>query len=292
MRRNGNDEVTRPRVLITDVDNTLLDWQELWFQTFSAMIGQVLEISGVDSEVLYAQCSAVHQKYGTSEYSQLLQELPCLQELYGERILVELSPAIDSYRKARQRFLQLYPSVEATLRKLKAEGIVIAAYTESQAFYTSYRFRKLGLDGVIDVLYSPADHEMPEEVIKNRRYASASYKLKHTVHHFTPAGELKPNPDILLQIVADLGASSEEAVYVGDNIFKDVAMAQEAGVTDVHAQYGVGQHKPEYDLLRKVTHWTPEMVERERQALKRSDIVPSHVLAKEFSEILSIFQVR
>jgi predicted HAD superfamily phosphohydrolase YqeG len=28
----------KKRVLITDVDNTLLDWQDLWYQTFSAMM--------------------------------------------------------------------------------------------------------------------------------------------------------------------------------------------------------------------------------------------------------------
>jgi phosphoglycolate phosphatase-like HAD superfamily hydrolase len=283
--------LTRPRVLITDVDNTLLDWQELWYQTFSAMIERVLSISGVDSELLYAQCSAVHQKYGTSEYSQLLEELPCLRELYGEGVLIEMAPAIDAFREARRRVLQLYPTVEETLKKLKACGVIIAAYTESKAFYTSYRFRKLGLDGIIEYLYSPEDHAISEETLNRRLYDSASYGLKHTVHRFTPNGEIKPNPEILLQIISDLGASPDEVVYVGDNILKDVAMAQEAGVTDVHALYGASQHKPEYELLRKVTHWTPEMVERERNALRRGGIVPSHVLDKTFAQILPIFEV-
>ena len=59
--------VPEPVVFLIDVDNTLLDWQELWYQTFSAMTDKVLEISGVSAEVLYAQCSVVHQRYGTSE---------------------------------------------------------------------------------------------------------------------------------------------------------------------------------------------------------------------------------
>ena len=69
-------------------------------------------------------------------------------------------------------------------------------------------------------------------------------------------------------------------------------MAQQAGVTDVHAVYGASQHKPEYELLRKVTHWTPEMVERERQALKPGRVTPSHVLEKNFAQILPLFEVR
>lgn len=133
---------------------------------------------------------------------------------------------------------------------------------------------------------------MPDGTASARFYAPESYGLKYTVHHYTPEGEVKPNPDTLVQIIADLGAAIDEVVYVGDNILKDVLMAQQAGVTDVHALYGASQHKPEYELLRKVTHWTPEMVERERHALKPGGLVPTHVLDKEFAQILPLFEIR
>jgi hypothetical protein len=45
------------KLLITDVDNTLLDWQHLWFETFSAMARRVLEISKVDADRFYAECA-------------------------------------------------------------------------------------------------------------------------------------------------------------------------------------------------------------------------------------------
>lgn len=284
-------DFVKKRVLITDVDNTLLDWQDLWYQTFSAMIDKVLEMSGVDPDMLYAQASIIHQKYGTSEYSRLLEELPCLQALYGNDVLIVMAPAINAFREARRRVLALYPTVADTLTALRAKGIVIAAYTESKAFYTNYRFRKLGLDGLVDYLYSPEDHSMPAETPATRYYEADTYSFKHTVHHYTPEGEVKPNPDILLDIVRNLGVSTDEVVYVGDNPLKDVFMAQQAGVTDVHAAYGSSQHKPEYELLRKVTHWTPEMVDRERTALKLGSVIPSHVLDKNFAQILPLFEV-
>jgi phosphoglycolate phosphatase-like HAD superfamily hydrolase len=115
--------------------------------------------------------------------------------------------------------------------------------------------------------------------------------LKNTIHHFTPRGELKPNPSLLLDIIEDLSAKVEEVIYVGDNMLKDVWMAQQAGVTDVFAAYGASQHKPEYELLRKVTHWTPEMVARERQALQPGQIQPSHTLENSFNELLPLFGV-
>jgi phosphoglycolate phosphatase len=280
-------------LLITDVDNTLLDWQRLWFETFSAMIDSVLAISGVDEDTLHRECSTIHQKYGTSEYSHLLQELPCLLSRYGDSVMEHVQPAVEAFREARKKYLQLYPSVVETLDELKANNITVAAYTESKAFYTSYRFRKLGLDGRIEFLYSPPDHDLPVADIQSiRKYPAETYELKYTAHRFTPEGELKPNPDILLSIVSDLGFVPEQTVYVGDKLLKDVWMAQRAGVFDVFAEYGAAEHRQEYDLLRKVTHWTPEMVEAERHALKPGNVNPSFTLKKEFAEILPLFRER
>lgn len=167
----------------------------------------------------------------------------------------------------------------------------MAAYTESKAFYTNYRFRKLGLDGRIEFLYSPPDHELPVADVQSiRKYPAESYELKHTAHRFTPEGELKPNPGILLSIVSDLGFSPEQTAYVGDKLLKDVWMAQRAGVFDIFAEYGAAEHRKEYALLRKVTHWTPEMVEAERHALQPGNVVPSFTLKNKFAEILQLFR--
>jgi len=277
------------RLLITDVDNTLFDWQEIWYRTFSAMVEQILSISGVDEERLYAECSAIHQKYGTSEYSQLIGELPCLQEIYGEAVYNYMTPAVDAFRAARNDALKLYPRVLETLQVLNALGVVVAAFTESKAFYTNYRFRKLGLDGPISYIYSPDDHLIEPNVTSMRKYDRDHYELKSAIHHFTPDGETKPNPHILNTIIKDLGFQNDEAVYLGDSLVKDVYMAQQAGVTDVYAAYGAGQRRPEYELLRKVTHWTPEMVKRERAALESDLIMPTHVLSAGFHEILQFF---
>ena len=277
------------KLLITDVDNTLLDWQHLWFEAFSAMATRVLDISGVAPDRFYAECSAIHQKYGTSEYAFVLSELPSLLEIYGDSLLRSVQPAIDDFRAARRKHLRLYDGVLETLQHLKAKGVTVAAFTESKAFYTSYRFRKLGLDGLVDFLYSPADHSVPFDTSTIRKYDPASYELKSTVHRFTPEGEVKPHPHILSTIIDELGFTKSETAYVGDNLLKDVFMAQQAGVLDIHAAYGAAQHKAEqYDLLKKVTHWTPEMVAREAAALMPGAIKPTQTLKWSFSEIESM----
>lgn len=277
------------KLLITDVDNTLFDWQQLWFETFSVMAERAIQISKVNPEIFYSECSIIHQKYGTSEYAFVLSELPCLQNIYGANLLEAMQPAIDDFRAARKKNLNLYPGVLNTLELLKDAGVKVVAFTESKAFYTNYRFRNLKLDGVIDVIYSPPDHSIPFDPLDIRKYSSAEYELKKTIHRFTPEGELKPNPHILSSIIEELGFTKNDAAYVGDSKLKDIFMAKQAGVLDIHAAYGAAQHRAEqYELLKRVTHWTPEMVEREKESLKPGAIHPTHILFSSFSEIKEI----
>jgi phosphoglycolate phosphatase len=281
----------KPAAGQTDVDNTLFDWQHIWYESFSAMSRAALEISGLDPAQFYAECSALHQAHGTSEYSFVLSQLPSFKSMYGENVLSVMQPAVDAFREARRMNLTLYPGVIDALDTLKRDGVTIAAFTESKAFYTNYRFRKLELDGRIDFLYSPPDHQLPAEPDAIRMYEPETYALKHTQHRLTPEGEVKPNPHILLSIIDQLGFTPDETVYVGDNKLKDVFMAQQANVCDVYAAYGSAQHRIEqYDLLKKVTHWTPEMVERESAAIKAGAIVPTHTLEKSFAGIIEIME--
>lgn len=78
---NSND--SQPRLLVTDLDNTLWDWFAAWHASFSAMLDRLIETSGVPAEVLEPQIRAVHQARGTAEYSFLLDEVPALIEASG-----------------------------------------------------------------------------------------------------------------------------------------------------------------------------------------------------------------
>lgn len=65
-------------------------------------------------------------------------------------------------------------------------------------------------------------------------------------------------------------------------------MAQAAGVTDVHARYGEAQNEPGYDLLRRVTHWSDEDVERERELAANAQVLPTHTCKSRFAEVLPV----
>lgn len=280
-------------VLITDLDNTLFDWVDIWHKPFRAMLDEILKISELKEEQLLPEIREIHQRHGTSEYAFLIGEIPSLKALHPDGDLNEIyNSAIHIYRKVRKDVLRLYPGVLETLVHLKGRGVLIVGYTESMAFYSNFRVKRLGLDGVIDFIYSPEDHDVPKnvDITALRKNPSSFYDLLKTVHRHTPKGELKPNPDVLRKIISDVGAKVEECIYVGDSKMKDVAMAQDVGVADVWAKYGGAQHKDEYGLLRAVSHWSEDDVSREMKILESGGGAnPSHVLQASFAEVLSIF---
>lgn len=284
----GLDAKPTRSVLITDVDNTLFDWVHVWHAAFSAMLAELLRLSRLNEPALLAEIRKVHQRAGTSEYSFLIGELELLRGPAGDTPVLDFyAPAIHAFRAARQQTLNFYPGVQETLEELSRRGTLLICYTESLAYYSQYRFRKLGLDRLIDYLYSPPDHDLPDGLSReNIRFHDAGhYELVRTEHRFTPLGELKPNPDILRSILRSLNVPAEQAVYIGDSPHKDIWMAQQAGVTDALAAYGAAQHQEAYALLRTVSHWPESDVVREKSQLGDRAIVPTYRLDR-FDQLL------
>ncbi len=281
----------RVSVVITDLDNTLFDWFEVWHSSFSAMLAVIVNKSGLSERTLLPEIKAIHQQHGTSEYAFLIENIPSLRAKHPNEDLTKVyAEAIEAFRGARRTTLRRFAGVKKTLERLKGQGVLVVGYTESMAFYTGYRIRKLELDGLLDYLYSPKDHDLPDGLAADqiRKYPTEQYEFKKTVHRLTPPNEFKPNPKLLLDIIEDVGADPKEVVYVGDNLYKDVRMAQEAGVVDVHANYGTAHTRDEYKLLVDVTHWTDKEVQFE-QDLKNHDVNATLSLNEGFYQILDWF---
>src|SRR5262245_31939217 len=252
--------------LILDLDNTIFDWFAMWYASFKPIYDEILAASARPQDEVEADIRRVHQTRRTSEYTFLIEELDVLREIRArEDIRTRFHNALETSRHGRDQSLQLYPTVFSSLWRIKNAGTKIIGYTESMRFYSSYRLKRFGLDGVIETLFSPKDHDMPAGVSLNqlRRFPDNFYELQVTKAMHTPTGELKPNPKVLRDIIEVVGSSPDRCAYVGDSIFKDVAMARETGVFDVHAQYGEPQKRPEYEILQRVSHWTEDDVQRE-----------------------------
>jgi phosphoglycolate phosphatase len=277
-------------VVITDIDNTLFDWFALWHGSFKPLLDEVAAQSGIPRDVLIADIKRVHEKHGTAEYAYLLGELPSLRAKHSATDVADLYQlSLGTYRATREKNLRLYPGVLATLKTLKESGCLLVGYTESMEVYTTERIKLLGLDGVLDIVFLPESHAAPAELTTEQRkkYVPDVARLTETRIENTPKGEVKPNPDVLQAIIAKVGAKAMDCVYVGDSLNKDVLMAQQAGVADVHFKCGVAHGLEEYDLLWSVTHWPAEQVEAEK---KSSTMVrPTYVIDATYSDLLTLF---
>ncbi|MGL5823808.1 MAG: HAD family hydrolase [Nocardioides sp.] len=282
-------------LLVTDLDNTLWDWFGAWHASFAPMLQRLVEECEVPREQLEEEIRKIHQQRGTAEYSNLLDEIPSLtRAVQPERPHVVFDDAIQIMRSNRRKATRLYPGVRETLEELRSRGVRIVAYTESLAYWTEWRIRHTEIDGLLDVLYSSPDHDLPRGMtatdLRTGHYPEAAYGLRATVHKHLDRGIRKPNADVLATILQEQGAVAEETVYVGDSLMKDIAMAQDLGVLDVHAAYGIVQNRPEYELLRRVTHWTDEEVERERVLAAEIGLVtPTLTCRASFAEVLQAF---
>lgn len=283
----------RPRVklLVTDLDNTLWDWFHAWYASFSAMLAKVSELSGIHEGQLEKEIQDVHRRRHTAEYSYLLNEVPSLVgAARGKPPLEVYDEAMHVLHSKRARATRLYDGVKNTLSNVRSRGVPVVAYTESIAYWTEWRIRRTGLDGLIDVLYSSPDHDLPDGISfeEIRTLPPEAYGLRETKHREVARGTIKPDSRILESIVADFGVRPREVVYVGDSLMKDVTMAQLVGVHDVLAAYGVVQDKQEYDLLRRVSHWSQADIEREKRLAEQADVTPTYKISR-YSELLDLF---
>jgi len=262
--------------LIIDLDDTIFDWFSVWDASFNPIYQELLAVTGRPVEEIEADIRHIHQMRRTSEYTFLIEEIESLKDERAKGdIRDRFKSALELSRRGRDQNLKLYPSVFRSLWDVKKEGTKIVAYTESMAFYSAYRLKRFGLDGVIDVLFSPEDHDTPAgvSVEKLRRLPDDFYKLQVTKVNHTPSGELKPNKLVLLDIIKAVDAEVSRCAYVGDSLFKDVAMARDAGVFDIHAQYGESQRRPEYDLLRRVSHGPKRTFNERRRSRLQATIL-------------------
>lgn len=278
--------------VIFDVDNTLYDFMDFYNPAMTAMIDKISEKSGVEKDQLIKEFRAIHQREGTSEYVFAVQELPSLLALHPNDNIAELyDDAIYAFRSERKKHLKLYDGVLETLHEIKKSGTRIIAYTESPGFHAMSRLKRLGLDGVIDVVYSMPDHEIPQDKDMDvvRMYPESNYRFETTEMRFTPRGVLKPDPASIQAIIHDLNMDEDGVLYVGDHLMKDMAMAKKIGLNAAHASYGVYMDPAKYGLLRQISFWTDEMIEKEKK-FHEANPMPPDVTLENISDLLKNYE--
>ncbi|EPC0986313.1 HAD family hydrolase [Enterobacter hormaechei] len=251
------------KLLITDLDNTLYDWVSFYAQSFTSLLNELSIILGVDKEILIKEFKQVHKFHGNSEYPFGALELPSVISKFKSNDKVFLSKKVDSafhaFNSTRNKTLTCYSNVLSTLQEISSSGIVIVGHTEAPVRNALFRLEKLGLIKYFKHLYTPHDRYHDDLNDKTKQWLSSYGDFLILLNE----KQKKPNPELLIDICSSEGVEKEDAVYIGDSIVKDIAMANLAGIDSVWAEYGKQHSQKYWDVLVSITHWTEEDVARE-----------------------------
>lgn len=271
--------------LICDFDNTLYDWVGYFVPSLYEMIDVVVDDLRCDRESLIEDLRRVHQSHGDAEHPYSILETETVRRAFPDKDRSELAVALDNalhaFNRARKRRLKLYDGVLRTLEALSNAGVRIVGHTESRPLAVRDRLNRLGLSKFFKRVYCRERAASHSDIEINH----PDTDLVELSHH-----QAKPSPSVLLEICDRERLQTATTVYVGDSLFKDVSMANAAGVTAAWARYGAQVVVQDYEKLVAVSHWSEEDVKRARAFAKGAvPARPDIILENGFDELLAVF---
>lgn len=288
--------MTHVDLAVFDLDNTLYDWYASFLPAFYSMVDVAAELLHCDKELLLSQLKAVHVRHHDVEHPYALFETDIVQALVkaegAEQIWRLLDPAFHTFNKVRKSELRLFPDVRETLDELKRRGIRLVAFTDSKYFAAVGRIARLELSDVFERLYcrEKSVSELPASPFEGYR-AQPIYNVSATKVSELPAGETKPDPRVLKDIVQKERTSVAATAYIGDSLAKDVLMASKAGCFAIWAKYGLSNDKEMYSKLVAISHWSEEDISREqRLAQSATAVAPDFTCQSSIREILDVLR--
>lgn len=280
------------RLVVSDLDNTLYDWVTFFVGSFYEMLRVAAAHLHIPEDQLAQEMKAVHQRHHNSEQPFGLLEAASVVQRYGhldrKGIAVAMDEAFHAFNSKRKELLCLYPGVSDGLNQLRGIARVVG-HTEATVPNARFRLRALGIEKALEKLYavSPSGEGHPDPT-----RASADENSALLVRYLSH-DERKPDPRVLSDICADFSVPPSQTLYVGDSIARDIGMAKEAGTWSAWAKYGTRFDRSAWDKLVKVTHWTPEDVERAEAARVRyGNTKPDVILEDSFLELFDHFDFR
>lgn len=235
-------EKTPVKLIVSDVDNTISDFFNVWGLTSEKGIKALAESRGIEKDVLYANVRDNTSGYARfHSFPDVIKEAPMLS-LEGkspeERARLEKGDAEIAHQieKERHEGNKLYDGVIATIRKAKAAGTQFVLYTDSPVNGVIVRMADMGFPlDLLDGMVCRADHTVEEKDGKYEfkkapmQVAGSKYdkyrdemvaKLGDKLV-MNPDGCWKPNMDVMQGIMDRHNAKPSETVMVGDNIKSD-----------------------------------------------------------------------
>jgi len=245
------------RAVVTDLDNTLYPWVDYVVPSLEAMVDSLEATTGLPRIRIVQSLKAVYAKYESNEFPFAIQESelfkPYERDFDSFNALV-IDPARQAFKAARDRYLHPYPGVKETLQAIKERGLKLVALTDAPRNAAEGRLRTLKLDTLFDAVYTLPAYPLPDHVDPEirRKEEAGHYRAGVPVVEL-PADHEKPSSAGLRRVLDDLRLEGQRVLYVGDNVKKDMPVAQACGALGVWAEYGTYVSKEYRDRLQVIS---------------------------------------
>ncbi|PIS30779.1 MAG: hypothetical protein COT43_00980 [Candidatus Marinimicrobia bacterium CG08_land_8_20_14_0_20_45_22] len=195
------------RVVIFDLDNTLLDFMRMKEGSISAAIDAMRDAGlNLPPSEIRNGIEAVYREKGI-EYQNVFDDfLTCALGSINYKIL---AAGIFAYRHAKEGYLITYPFVHQTVIELTRMGLRLAVISDAPRREAWLRIYATNLQHYFDLVLT--------------------YEDTH---------ERKPHPKPFLLALKKLNVEPGEAIMVGDWAERDMVGAKKVGMKTVFARYG------------------------------------------------------
>ena len=195
------------KAVVFDLDNTLVNFWE--FKTASskeaakAMVDAGLEMSESACEKLIFKIYEIHGVEYQLAFTELLKPF----KLPNPQMVRIRNAAITAYLRKKSQVLKPYDGIDEVLSKLRSE-YKLAVLTDAPSLQAMQRLKLTGLQDYFEVVAT-----------------------------FHDTNVVKPGIEPFLHVLKCLHVEADEALMVGDNIYRDILGAKKAGMHTCLAKY-------------------------------------------------------
>lgn len=288
-----------PKLIVCDLDSTLFSWFEYFSFATKKSIETAASITGIPYKQLCEEYKQILDRDDAIEHPFVIQQLPSILAYYNNdfsKILSECSePAREQFKLTAYPYLKPYPSVLKTLQNLKDNypNTKLAILTDAPLALGLYRLNKLGILHYFDGVYGLESPKLP--IVNGEIPVTKDILFKHLdgwKYGFIgecrelPNKYRKPNVKGFKHILLDFNIDSfskTDIFFVGDNVYKDIKLANDMNIASCLALYGLKIDPTSIDVLRE---FVPERFIHKGIVLEGDYPQPTHKL-DHFSDVLT-----
>lgn len=215
--------LTGKKVLVFDMDGTLIDSVGIWNQVDEALISKIRSETAPQPENVQAQRDEVLRRFSKAE-NPYMEYCAFLKEKYGAAQSLDEIHTL-RYQIARELLrneIDYKQDADTLIRRLKERGYTLVIATTT---------KRSNMD-----IYRTGNARMMEKA-KIDDYFTLVYTRED-------AKEIKPNPEIYLRVMKELGVSAEECLIFEDSLI-GIEAAKNAGIQSVavYDRYSDGERE-------------------------------------------------